>query len=128
MPTRRPRASSMSRRVGTVRVANTEHLLHDLADGRQGVELAALHLVEQPPELGIVGDSVLEMRLRTRRRDRKDLPGQVAPPPRIELVVVFEKAPMLLELLPEHVDVLAAQRLREHDRRLPLPVLVEREN
>src|SRR5919197_665476 len=54
IPARRPRASSMSRNVGAVLVANSEHLFHDFAHRRQGVELAALHLVEQAPQLGIV--------------------------------------------------------------------------
>src|SRR5215471_4965539 len=77
----RSRASSMSRNVGAVCVANPEHLLHDLAHRGQRIELAPLHLVEQPPQLGIVRDGVLEMSLRTRRRDREHLARQVAPAP-----------------------------------------------
>src|SRR5215467_13958215 len=44
-PARRPRASSMSRKLGAVCVANPEHLVHDLAYGGQRIELAPLHLV-----------------------------------------------------------------------------------
>src|SRR6266545_3004864 len=62
---RRSRASSMSRSVGAVRIANSEHLLHDFAHSRQGIELAALHLVEQAAQLGIVGHGVLQVLLRT---------------------------------------------------------------
>src|SRR5215210_473895 len=65
MPWRRSRASVMSPTLGAVFVANAKHLLHDLADSGQRIELASLHLVEQPPQLGIVGDRVLEVQLRT---------------------------------------------------------------
>src|SRR3954453_12124356 len=63
-PARRSRASSMSRTVGAVFVANSEHLFHDLAHRGQRIQLAPLHLVEQPSQLGVVGDRVLEVRLR----------------------------------------------------------------
>src|SRR2546425_239277 len=82
--------------------------------------LATLHLVQQPPELGVVGDGVLEMRLRTRGRDGEHLAREVAPPPRVQLAALLEKVPMRLDLLPQHVYVLAAHRLGEDDRRLPL--------
>src|SRR6266496_684256 len=77
----RSRASPMSRSVRAVRVANSKHLLHDLAYGSQGIELAALHLVEQAAQLRIVGDGVLQVRLRARRGDGEDLAREVAPPP-----------------------------------------------
>ena len=41
-PSMRSRASRISLSVGTVSVANLEHLLHDLAHGRERVELARL--------------------------------------------------------------------------------------
>jgi hypothetical protein len=41
-----------------------EHLLHYLPHRGQWIQLAPLHLVEQPPELGIVRDGLLEMRFR----------------------------------------------------------------
>ena len=45
------------RKSGAVAVAlNVEDLLQDLLHGAERVELAPLHLVEQPPQLGIVGD------------------------------------------------------------------------
>ena len=70
-----PRCQRVSGRAVAIAVllANVEHLLHDLANGRQRVELAALHLVEQPPQLGVAGDRLLEMRLRACRGDREDL-------------------------------------------------------
>src|SRR5512133_4339744 len=65
IPKSRCRASWMSASVGAVRsVAKVEHLLHYLPHRRQRIELAPLHLVEQAPELGIVGHGLLEMRLR----------------------------------------------------------------
>src|SRR5436305_11165620 len=60
-PSRRARAASMSRRSGAVPVANVKHLLEDLLHGREWVELAALHGVEHPPELGIVAHRPLEV-------------------------------------------------------------------
>src|SRR5712691_13206840 len=117
MPAIRRRAWSMSRRLGAEARGNPwfprepppldlfasvklEHLLHDLADRGQRVELAALHLVEQPAQLGVVGNGVLQMRLRPRRRNCEHLAGQVAPPPRLQLVVLLKEAPMSLQLLP----------------------------
>src|SRR5439155_18737589 len=100
MPAIRRRASSMSARVGPVVVANSKHLLHDLADSGQRVQFAALYLVQQPPQLGIVRDGVLQMRLRPRGRDGEDLAGQVAPAPRIQLVVLLEEASVRLDLRP----------------------------
>src|SRR3954453_5693365 len=48
-PSSRARAASISGRPGAVLVvANTEHLLQDLAHCAERIELAALHLVEQP--------------------------------------------------------------------------------
>ncbi len=65
-PAIRSRAARISASVSVVLVANLEHLLHDLAHGGERVELARLHLVEQPPQLGIVGDRSLEVPLRAR--------------------------------------------------------------
>ena len=55
-----------------------EDLVQYLLHGAQRVELAPLNLVEQPPQLGVVGDDRLEMALRARRRDREHLAGEVA--------------------------------------------------
>ena len=57
----------MSARVGAVPVFNLEHLLHDLANSGDGIELAALDGLEELPEPGVVTDGVLQMRLRARR-------------------------------------------------------------
>src|SRR5947207_7423099 len=113
MPRMRSRASSMSRRVGAVLVANPEHLLHDLAHRRQGIELAALHFVEEPTQLRVVRDRALEMRLRARGRNCEHLAGEVAPPALVELAAALEERAVLRELLPERVDVLAGRRLGE---------------
>src|SRR6187549_2837524 len=105
MPSIRARASSTSRRLGAVPVFNLEHLLHDLANGRQRVELTPLHLVEQPPQLGIILHRTLEMRLRPRRRDGEHLAGEVAPPPLVEPAVRDEELAVPLDLAPHLRDV-----------------------
>src|SRR3954453_20369167 len=105
----------MSRSAGAVRIANPKHLLHDLAYGCQGIELAALHLVEQPPQLGVVRHRVLEVRLRARRSDGKDLAGEVAAAALLKPAALLEKGAVRGDLVPQHFDVLAARRLREHD-------------
>src|SRR5579864_2049081 len=128
-PSRRVRAASMSASVGAVFVAaNVEHLLHDLSDGAQRVELPTLYLVQEPPELGIVGDRAFEVPFRARGGDGEDLAGEVARSPLGELSRRLEVRAVRLDLLPELGDVLAARRLGEHDRRPPLAVLVQRED
>src|SRR4029077_10947180 len=90
-PSRRARAASMSGSVGAVSVAaNSEHLLQDLTNCAQGVELAPLHRVEQPAQLRIVRDSVLEMPLCARGCDGEDLAGEIASPPLLELPRLLE--------------------------------------
>src|SRR5438128_9759561 len=116
MPATRDRAASMSARLGAVRVTNVEHPLHDLPDGAQRVELAPLNLVEQPPQLGVALDGLLEVRLRAGARDGEHLAGEVPGAPLREKVVVLEVAPVLLDSLPELVDTLPAQGLGQHDR------------
>src|SRR5437764_13637643 len=74
-PTIRSRASRISASVGSVRVANFEHPLQYLPNGRQRIELPSLHVVEQPAELRVAGDRPLEMRLRTTGRDGERLTG-----------------------------------------------------
>ena len=68
------------------------------------------------------------MRLRTRGRDGEHLARQIAPPTRIQLAALLEKVPVRLDFLPQHFHVLAAHRLGEDDRRLPLAFLVQRED
>ena len=52
-----------------------EDTLDDLADGREGIELAPLDSVEQQPKLGILGDGTLEMLLCPPAGQREDLGG-----------------------------------------------------
>src|SRR5512133_2990675 len=114
MPESRCRASWTSASVGAVRsVAKVEHLLHYLPHRRQRIELAPLHLVEQAPELGIVGHGLLEMRLRAPRRDREDLGRQVLPAPLLEPALGLEEGAMLLDLRPELGHVLSARGVGE---------------
>src|ERR1700730_9523482 len=128
-PSRRERAASMSGSVGAVSVAaNSEHLLQDLTNRAQWVELAALHLVEEPTQLRIVRDSMLEMPLRPRRGDCEYLAGKIARPPFLELPRLLEMRPVRLELLPQLGDVLAGCRRGQDDRRTPLAALVERKD
>src|SRR5881227_3113236 len=109
----RRRASSMSARLGAVFVANAKHLLQYLPHGRERVELAALDFVQQASQLRVVGDGRLEMRLGTRRGDGENLAGQVAAPARVQLALRFQEGAMGSDLLPELLDVLAANRLGE---------------
>src|SRR5688500_5506892 len=106
----RLRAASMSATVGLVRVAivllDLEYLFHDLPNRRQRVELTALHLCEQPAELGVVGDRVLEMRLRTGARHGEHLAGEVVGSTALEQAVLLEVPAMGFDLLPQLLDPL----------------------
>jgi hypothetical protein len=76
----RERAAAMSASVGPVRIAiraHFEHLLEDLADRCQWIELAPLDFAEEPLELWIVRHGLLEVALRPCTGDRKDLAGEV---------------------------------------------------
>src|SRR5204863_3559789 len=129
MPESRCRASWTSASVGAVRsVAKVEHLLHYLPYRRQRIELALLHFVEQPPQLRIVGDGLLQMCLCPPRRDREHLAGEVLPPPLLEPALLLEVCAVPLDLLPKLRDVLAARRLGQHDRGLPGTLAVERQD
>src|SRR5262245_24118979 len=108
MPTRRSRASWMSRTVGAVCVANAKNLLHDLSNRGQRVELTPLDLVEETQQLGVVRDRVFEVLLRTRRRNGKYFSRKIAPAPLVEAAVALEERAVRRDLVPEHVDVLAA--------------------
>src|SRR6266540_6444141 len=111
MPASRLRAASMSASVGTVSVANSEHLLHDLADGRERVEGTALNLVQEPPQLGIVGHRLLEVCLRPIRRDCEHLTREVAPTAFLELALRLQERPVAAHGVPQRLDVVAANRL-----------------
>src|SRR5438445_3953959 len=93
-----------------------EDLCQDLADGRQRVELALLHLIEQPCELGVVRHRALEVGLRPRGGDREDLGGEIAAAAFLASALALEEGAVLLDLLPELWHVLAALRLGQQDR------------
>src|SRR5439155_2449111 len=86
----RSRAASTSARVGAVLVAKVENLLEYLIHGRERVELAALHLVEQPPQLRIPADGALQVPLRPQARNREHLVREVAAAPLLEPPVLRE--------------------------------------
>src|SRR5947209_5180720 len=109
----------MSPSVGAVLVAKLEDLLHYLSDRRQWIELAALDLVQQPPQLGISFDRPLQMSLGAARGDCEHLAREVPPAAFLEAPVGLEVRPVLRDLLPQKLDVLAARRLGEDDRRAP---------
>src|SRR5476649_2564219 len=118
----RTRAASTSARVGAVlaRAAsglNVEHLLQDLTNGRQRIQLPGLHLIEQAPELGVLAHRLLEVAAGAGRGYREDLVCEVAAPAALELACRLEPRAMLQDLLPERAHALAPQRLGEHDRR-----------
>src|SRR6266511_4838131 len=116
----------MSASVGAVRcVANFENPLHYLAYRRQWVQLAPLDLVQQAPELRIVGDRLLEVCLRPPGCDREHLARQVLPPSLLEPAVGLEMRTVLLGLRPQLRHVLAASGVGEHDGRPPGSVSVE---
>src|SRR5438105_11239329 len=95
-PAIRSRAARMSASVGTVLcVAKLEHPFHDLAHRAERIELARLHLVEQPPQLRIVRDGVLEILLRTSGRDRQHLAGEILAPPLVEHALGLEERSVL---------------------------------
>src|SRR5919201_6920512 len=97
----RPRAASISASVGPVRIAiglNSEHLLEDLADRRQRIELPTLNLAQKPTQLGILGHCLLEVMLRPRARDREDLAGEIAGAAVCEEAACLEIRTVLLDL------------------------------
>ena len=99
-------------------VGEVEHGLEDLMHGGERIELAPLDAVEQPPQLGVVGDGILQVTARARRRDREHLGREIAAAALVERPVGLEPGPVRFDRGPELVDALAAQRLGEHDRRL----------
>src|ERR671918_1108917 len=107
---RRSRASAIALGVGAV-VTDTKHLLHDLPDRGQGVELPPLHLVEQPLQLRVVAYRGLEVRLRATGRHGEHFTRQIAPPALLEPAALLQVGPVLPELLPEQLDVLPAHGL-----------------
>src|SRR5205085_6847944 len=117
MSARPRRAASISASVGpVVSVAKVEHLVNDLSNRGERVELSALDLVQEPAQLGIVGNGALEMSLRTRRSDGEHLTGEMLATPLLEQFFVHEEGAVRLDVLPELRHVLAARRVRQHDR------------
>src|SRR5438552_18109476 len=106
----------MSVTVGAVLVAKMENPLKNLMHRGRRVELSALHLVQQASQLGIAGDSALEMTPCPRGGDREHLRRQVPPPPLLEQPLRLEVRPVLADLLPQRLDSLVAERLGEDDR------------
>src|SRR3954451_22985049 len=122
-PSSRARAASISGRPGAVLVvANTEHLLQNLTHRAQRIELSALHLVEQPSQLLIVGYSMLQMGLRARRRDGEYFAGEVLGAPALQLAGLRQEGTVRFDLVPELRDAIPPSRLGEYDRRPPLAV------
>ena len=58
--------------------------------GGERIELAPLDAVEQPPQLGVVGDRILQMTARARRGDREHLGREVAAAALLERPVGLE--------------------------------------
>src|SRR3954453_23955129 len=110
-----------------------EHLLQNLAHCTERIELAALHLVEQSSQLGIVRHSMLQMGLCPRRRDGEYLAGEVPGAPPLQLTALRQERAVRLDLTPELGNATPPRRLGEHDRRPPFGVpfsvgVAEREN
>src|SRR4051794_26302943 len=127
-PAMRSRAALMSVRVGLVVVANAKHLLEDLTNRGQRIEPACLHVVQEPPQLRIVLDGVLQVASCPRRGDLEHLLREVRASPALELALCLEPGAVLRDLLPERADALTAHRLGQDDRRLPPLVGPEGEN
>src|SRR5690349_2673333 len=105
----------MSASVGAVFVAialESKDLGKDRTHRAQWIELATLHPLEQPGELGLLRDRRLETAARTSGRDGEDLGREVAPPPLLEL----GRRAVGLDRSPELVEAGAGQCVGEDDR------------
>src|SRR6476619_1327617 len=95
------RATSISVSVGpVVSVAKMEHLVNDLSNRGERVELSALYLVEQPAELRIPRDGVFEMHLRARRRNCEHLGGEMLAAALLQESLVHEEGAVRFDVLP----------------------------
>src|SRR4029079_12743394 len=103
MPSSRSRARSISGSPGdaVLAIVAPEDLLEYLSHRCQRVELTCLHLGEQAPQLGVVGDRPLEVAARARTRDRDELAREFRPPPLLELPALLEEGAVLGDLLPQ---------------------------
>src|SRR6476620_2533447 len=126
MPWIRSRASEMS--AAPIVAIDPEHLFDDLPYRGQRIELPVGDLVQQAPQLRILGDGVLEVRLRPRGGDREHLAREVPPPPLLQQPIALEVGAMLADPRPELGDVLPPLGLCEYDRHLPRTLPVEREH
>src|SRR5690348_10029785 len=124
-PPTRTRAASMSASVGRSKV---KHLLEDLTNRSQRIELAPFDVVEQAAQLRIVLYRQLEVAACPRGRDLEHLLREIRAAPTLELALGLEPRAVLGDLLPERVDTLAAHRLGQHDRRFPAGCRPEREH
>src|SRR3954447_6445203 len=97
----RSRAASMSASSG---LANAEHLLEDLTNRGQRVELPLLHLGEQPLQLRVLAHRLLDLAARADRRNREHLVREVTAPALLELAFRVEPRAVLADLLPQLLD------------------------
>src|SRR6476646_9910281 len=117
MPWIRSRASEMS--AAPIVAIDPEHLFDDLPYRGQRIELAVGDLVQQAAQLRILGDGVLEVRLRPRGGNREDLAREVPPPPLLQQVLALEVGAVLADPRPELVDILTPLGLVDGARPLP---------
>ena len=126
-PASRSRAASISASSGAACIlVHVEHADHDLPNGRQWVELALLHRVEQPPELRALARRPprgVASRGRTRRR-RPRPRGSGGGAPRAARRARGTRGAR--RACPTAPHPFAAQRLGEDDRRAPFTPAVER--
>ena len=94
MPARRWRAASMSAIVGAIEL---EHLLEELPDSAERIELAVLDSGEHALEPGVGGDRLAQVGARTARGDGEHLGREVLAPPRLEPAVARERFTMGIE-------------------------------
>src|SRR4051812_13719681 len=120
----RSRAAWMSARLGPVFVAigvaarvglvgEVEHGLEDGMHRGERIELTPFDAVQEAPQLGIVGDRVLQMPARAGGGDREDLGGQVAAPSLVERAIALEPFTVRRDRLPKLGDALAAHGFGE---------------
>ncbi len=94
----------------------------DLLRGRERVEPALVHLVEQPAHLGVAPRSPERARRRTCDDGHGDhLVLDAAPPPRGQPVGLLQVRAVRLDGGPQLLDALAAHGLGLEDRRAPRP-------
>src|SRR4051812_39358842 len=93
--------------------------LEDLRGRARRVEPARDDLVQQRREAVVLADRRLELRAQARRRQREHLGAQVAPAALGQRALGLDERPVLVELLHERLDALAADGLGLQDRHAP---------